>query len=77
MQYYEITFANGQTVAASNAIASHIMNCLENTDAVFKPTTEDKVKDINCSYHLNDGIGWALMRMHALEAKIKKLEQIA
>jgi hypothetical protein len=77
MQYYEITFANGQTVAASNATDSHIMNCLENTDAVFNPTTEENANKNNCYYRLNDGIGWALMRMHALEAKIKKLEQKA
>jgi hypothetical protein len=72
MKYFEVTFSNGKTVIACDAPESYVKNCLENTGATFKQTTEERAKEINCYYKVNGGSGWDHLRMHALEANIIK-----
>lgn len=72
--YFEVTLANGKTVVACDAPDSYVANCLQNTDAVFKKTTEERAKEINCYNRVNGGSGWDRLRMQALEAKIQVLE---
>jgi hypothetical protein len=75
MEYFEVTLANGKIQIACDAPDSYVRNCLENTDAVFKKTTEARAKEINCYNHVNGGSGWDRLRMTALEAKIEVLEE--
>ncbi len=74
MEYFEVTFADGKTVIACDAPDSYVANCLEGTGAVFKKTTEEHAKKINCYYRVNGGSGSDRLRISALEARVSTLE---
>lgn len=75
MEYFEVTLADGRHVIACDAPDTYVERCLENTGAVFEKTTEQRARELNSYHHANGGSGWDLLRMQALEAKVKVLEE--